>query len=358
MYAVEEEIRDKKLTGEAKQIHRLMYSKPLVEHFFDWVGRELSRQGFTPSNPYIQALNYVRERRSGSKSFSLIPTFPSIPTISSERCVSFRWAENHGYSVGPSSAPSTSASSSRSSSHADCTASTPTPIWSMSCSASPCILQAVSPSSPRDSGNSISQTNPCAQISRPHRLINTSRSYRLRLGLSTPFLGATVIHLADLLIPASQVRDILKAGEHDIAQLRLMREQGRQLRRHARATGATIRWLPGTLLNFIDEKFGGVLPSTTICTERIIMSSPIGQARRHDVIEPTLYQRLRPYSTYYWPSLYTPPVVAMLTNLSIVYSRSHCWRIERCWYGKPRASRGAATIISQLRPIRTAGAGA
>jgi transposase len=70
MYAVEEDIRDKKLAGEAKQIHRLMYSKPLVEYFFDWVDRELARQGFTPSNPYIQALNYVRERRARARGLS------------------------------------------------------------------------------------------------------------------------------------------------------------------------------------------------------------------------------------------------------------------------------------------------
>ena len=31
MYAIEEHIRDTNLTGEAKQMHRLTYSKPLVE---------------------------------------------------------------------------------------------------------------------------------------------------------------------------------------------------------------------------------------------------------------------------------------------------------------------------------------
>jgi Transposase IS66 family len=86
MYAVEEEIRDKKLTGEAKQIHRLMYSKPLVEYFFDWVDRELARQGFTPSNPYIQALNYVRERRSGLEVFLTDPDVP-IDTNHIERAL-------------------------------------------------------------------------------------------------------------------------------------------------------------------------------------------------------------------------------------------------------------------------------
>jgi len=86
MYAVEEEIRDKKLTGEPKQIHRLMYSKLLVEYFFDWVDRELARQGFTPSNPYIQALNYARERRAGLEVFLTDPDVP-IDTNHIERAL-------------------------------------------------------------------------------------------------------------------------------------------------------------------------------------------------------------------------------------------------------------------------------
>jgi transposase len=86
MYAVEDQIREQKLTGETKQIHRLMYSKPLVEHFFDWVDRELARQGFTPSNPYIQALNYVRERRAGLQVFLTDPDVP-IDTNHIERAL-------------------------------------------------------------------------------------------------------------------------------------------------------------------------------------------------------------------------------------------------------------------------------
>jgi transposase len=86
MYAVEEQIREKKLSGEAKQIHRLMYSKPLVEHFFAWVDEQLKRQGFTPSNPYIQALNYVRERRAGLEVFLTDPDVP-IDTNHIERAL-------------------------------------------------------------------------------------------------------------------------------------------------------------------------------------------------------------------------------------------------------------------------------
>jgi transposase len=68
MYAVKEEIRDRKLVGDAKQLHRLTHSKPLVELFFEWVDRQLELQGFTPTNPFIQALNYVRGRRVGPSS--------------------------------------------------------------------------------------------------------------------------------------------------------------------------------------------------------------------------------------------------------------------------------------------------
>ena len=86
LYGIEEQIREKKLAGEAKQIHRLMYSKPLVEYFFAWVDQQLARQGFTPSNPYIQALNYVRERRAGLEVFLADPDVP-IDTNHIERAL-------------------------------------------------------------------------------------------------------------------------------------------------------------------------------------------------------------------------------------------------------------------------------
>jgi len=76
LYAIEDQIRELKLTGEARQTHRLTHSKPLVELFFEWVDQQLARQGFTPSNPFIQALNYVRERRAG---LELYLTDPDVP---------------------------------------------------------------------------------------------------------------------------------------------------------------------------------------------------------------------------------------------------------------------------------------
>jgi transposase len=76
LYAIEENIREQKLLGEARQLHRLTHSKPRVDAFFDWVDRQLERQGFTPSNPFIQALNYVRERRAGLEVFLTDPDVP------------------------------------------------------------------------------------------------------------------------------------------------------------------------------------------------------------------------------------------------------------------------------------------
>ena len=86
LYAIEDEIRDRKLVGETKHLHRLTHSKPLVDLFFEWIDRQLERQGFTPSNPYIQALNYVRARRAGLEVFLTDPDVP-IDTNHVERAL-------------------------------------------------------------------------------------------------------------------------------------------------------------------------------------------------------------------------------------------------------------------------------
>lgn len=76
LYKVEADLRERKLVGEAKQTHRLTHSKARVESFFEWVEQQLARQGFTPSNPFIKALNYVRERRLGLEIFLTDPDVP------------------------------------------------------------------------------------------------------------------------------------------------------------------------------------------------------------------------------------------------------------------------------------------
>ena len=86
IYRIEEQIRERKLEGEAKRLHRLAHSKPNVEVFFDWVDRQFERQGFTPSNPFIKALNYIRERRLGLEVFLTDPDVP-IDTNHIERAL-------------------------------------------------------------------------------------------------------------------------------------------------------------------------------------------------------------------------------------------------------------------------------
>ncbi|EQD52848.1 transposase IS66, partial [mine drainage metagenome] len=86
LYAVEEQIREGKLTGEAKRLHRLTHSKPQVERFFDWIERQFQRQGLLPSNPFTQALAYARERRLGLEVFLADPDVP-IDTNHLERAL-------------------------------------------------------------------------------------------------------------------------------------------------------------------------------------------------------------------------------------------------------------------------------
>ena len=43
LYKVEEQIRERKLNGQAKRVHRLMHSKPLVDKFFDWVDEQFEQ---------------------------------------------------------------------------------------------------------------------------------------------------------------------------------------------------------------------------------------------------------------------------------------------------------------------------
>lgn len=69
LYKVEEQIRTLKLKGEAKRLHRLAHSKPLVDNFFDWVDKQFEQQGLLPSNPLTKALAYIRERRTGLRVF-------------------------------------------------------------------------------------------------------------------------------------------------------------------------------------------------------------------------------------------------------------------------------------------------
>jgi transposase len=76
LYDIEREIREHKLKGENKRLHRLTHSKPLVDAFFDWVNSQFEQQGLLPSNPLTKALAYVRERRAGLEVFLGDPDVP------------------------------------------------------------------------------------------------------------------------------------------------------------------------------------------------------------------------------------------------------------------------------------------
>jgi transposase len=86
LYAVEQKIRDQNLTGDAKQLYRLIHSKPKLEVFFDWIERQFERQGFTPTHPFIQALAYAKTRRLGLEVFVTDPDVP-IDTNHLERAL-------------------------------------------------------------------------------------------------------------------------------------------------------------------------------------------------------------------------------------------------------------------------------
>lgn len=65
LYAVESQIRDENLTGNAKRARRQQQSKPIAERLFKWIDTQFEKQGFLPSSPFLAALAYIRERRVG-----------------------------------------------------------------------------------------------------------------------------------------------------------------------------------------------------------------------------------------------------------------------------------------------------
>ena len=65
LYAIEAEICNQGLSGEAKRAERQSRAKPVVTTFFKWVDATFERHGLLPSNPMMKALAYVRERKDG-----------------------------------------------------------------------------------------------------------------------------------------------------------------------------------------------------------------------------------------------------------------------------------------------------
>jgi transposase len=86
LYAVEAQIRDKKLTGEAKREYRLSRARPIVEAFFAWVKEKFDGHGLLPSSPMTQALAYAHSRRIALEVFLADPDVP-IDTNHLERAL-------------------------------------------------------------------------------------------------------------------------------------------------------------------------------------------------------------------------------------------------------------------------------
>ena len=86
LYAVEERIREKRLSAAKKLDYRLMHAKPIVEQFFVWVNQQFEAQGLLPSSPMTKALAYARERRFGLEVYLTDPDVP-IDTNHLERAL-------------------------------------------------------------------------------------------------------------------------------------------------------------------------------------------------------------------------------------------------------------------------------
>ena len=76
LYAVEADIRDKRLAGTSKLDYRLMHAKPIAERYFAWIKQQIESLGLLPSNPMIGALNYSHTRRWGLEVYLTDPEVP------------------------------------------------------------------------------------------------------------------------------------------------------------------------------------------------------------------------------------------------------------------------------------------
>jgi transposase len=53
------------LTGQARRARRQEQARPIVDRFFKWIDKQFESNGFLPSSPFLSALAYIRERRTG-----------------------------------------------------------------------------------------------------------------------------------------------------------------------------------------------------------------------------------------------------------------------------------------------------
>jgi transposase len=86
LYAIEAEIREKELAGEAKAQVRGARSRPIVVAFFEWLEQELAASALLLTNPFTKAARYARVRRKGLEVFLADPNVP-IDTNHLERAL-------------------------------------------------------------------------------------------------------------------------------------------------------------------------------------------------------------------------------------------------------------------------------
>jgi transposase len=86
LYAIEADIREQQLAGQAKRAVRQARAKPIVEKFFAWIDKQFEAQGLLPSNPLLGALAYIRDRREGLMVYLDDPDVP-IDTNHLERAL-------------------------------------------------------------------------------------------------------------------------------------------------------------------------------------------------------------------------------------------------------------------------------
>lgn len=76
LYEVEKQIKELNLDEDKKVLHRLLYSKPIVEQFFDWLQNAFASHVLLPSSKFSVAANYALTREAGLKVFL---SFPEVP---------------------------------------------------------------------------------------------------------------------------------------------------------------------------------------------------------------------------------------------------------------------------------------
>lgn len=76
LYAIEDEIRERALVGDAKRGYRLEHSKAVTDVFFHWVERELHADALKAKTPLTGALAYTHKRRAGLELFLDDPDLP------------------------------------------------------------------------------------------------------------------------------------------------------------------------------------------------------------------------------------------------------------------------------------------